>query len=269
MPVIEEVDESSTTGSQADAGRSSATTSSPGSTAMSRIISKMSGDKIEAVLWMSRLFTIFMTINFFLPIFGHNPYSCYQKVLLSNAATSALRLHQRVPHFQFSREYLGQLFLEDSAHYLFYSLIFVTASPVSMALLPVFLYAVLHAQNYTKQLLNQIGPDSIQLLRRLMVKIETHQVSMLRFIACNEIFLMPSFIFLIMTGQCSIIMPFLYYRFLSLRYASRRNPYCRSLFYELRVAVEMLCAKPQCPRFFSNICYKAIGFIGRMAPAVN
>jgi len=262
-------DNQSSQGAGTDQSQNAAAAGSRGSTALSRIISKMSADKIEAVLWLSRLFTIFNTINFFLPIFGHNPYSCYQKVLLSNAATSALRLHQRVPHFQFSREYLGQLFLEDSAHYLFYSLIFVTGSPVSMALLPVFLYAVLHAQSYTKQLLNQIGPDSVQLLRRLMAKIETHQVSMLRFIACNEIFLMPSFIFLIMTGQCSIIMPFLYYRFLSLRYSSRRNPYCRTLFYELRVAVEMLCSKPQCPRIFSNMCYKAISLISRMAPAVN
>ena len=80
--------------------------------------------------------------------------SLYQKVLLSNAATSALRLHQRLPNFQLSREFLGQMFLEDSAHYLFYSLIFVMSYPVSMALVPVFLFALLHAQNYTKSLLN-------------------------------------------------------------------------------------------------------------------
>lgn len=64
---------------------------------------------------------------------GH-PHSYYQKALLSNGVTSALRLHQRVPHFQFSREYFGRLFLEDSAHYLFYSLIFVTGPPVSSIL---------------------------------------------------------------------------------------------------------------------------------------
>src|SRR6218665_715997 len=66
---------------------------------------------------------------------GH-PYSSYQRVLLSNAATSALRLHQRVPNFQLSRAYIASLFLEDSAHYLFYSLIFLTSSPVSSILWP-------------------------------------------------------------------------------------------------------------------------------------
>jgi len=239
---------------------------SAGSSAMSRVINHMSGNKIEALLWLTRIITVLSTFAFFLPVFGGNPYSYYQKVLLSNAVTSALRLHQRVPNFQFSREYLGRLFLEDSAHYLFYSLIFVTGPPVSMALLPVFLYAVLHAQRYTKQLLDQVGPTSVALVRRLLLTVEQRQVSILRFIACNEIFLMPSFVFLILTGQSNILTPFLYYRFLSLRYASQRNPYCKQLFYEIRCAVETLCSRPQCPQFLSGICYKAIGLISRLAP---
>jgi len=75
-------------------------------------------------------FFVFLNVYF---CRGH-PHSYYQKALLSNGVTSALRLHQRVPNFQFSREYLGRLFLEDSAHYLFYSLIFVTGPPVSSIL---------------------------------------------------------------------------------------------------------------------------------------
>lgn len=62
------------------------------------------------------------------------PQSYYVKALLANGVTSALRLHQRVPNFQFSREYFGRLFLEDAAHYLFYSLIFVTGPPLSSIL---------------------------------------------------------------------------------------------------------------------------------------
>jgi hypothetical protein len=37
---------------------------------------------------------------------------------MANAATSALRLHQRVPSVQLSRQFLAGLLLEDSAHYL-------------------------------------------------------------------------------------------------------------------------------------------------------
>jgi transmembrane protein 33 len=234
---------------------------------MQRVINHLSANRIETVLWITRLFSIFTTINFFLPIFGGHPYSSYQRVLLSNAATSALRLHQRVPNFQFSRAYIASLFLEDSAHYLFFSLVFLTSSPVSMSLMPIFLFAVLHAQSYTKQVLNQIGPNSLQLVRSLLSKIEAQQTNILRFIACSEIFLMPTVIFLLFTGQGSFLLPFLYYRFLALRYSSRRNPYCRQLFTELRLVVETFSSKPQCPQFVRGICLKGVEIISRLAPA--
>ena len=57
---------------------------------------------------------------------------------MSNAATSALRLHQRIPRVAFTREFLATLLLEDSAHYLLYSVMFLYAGsdPVTVALLP-------------------------------------------------------------------------------------------------------------------------------------
>ena len=70
--------------------------------------------------------------------FSGNPYSSYQRALVASAATSALRVHQRMPQFQFNREYFGRLFQEDSAHYLFYSLIFVTNTPLTSILFKVF-----------------------------------------------------------------------------------------------------------------------------------
>ena len=63
-----------------------------------------------------------------------NPFSCYQRALLSNAATSALRLHQRLPSFQLSRAFFSLVLLEDSAHYLFYSLMFVSGHPITSIL---------------------------------------------------------------------------------------------------------------------------------------
>jgi len=213
------------------------------------------------------MFTIFYTFSYFIPVFGGSPQSSYLRALLGNAATSALRLHQRMPEFRLSREYLGQLFLEDSAHYLYFSLLFVTTStPMNFALIPVFLYAVLHAQSYTKQLINLVGPTALPLVRRLLAKIEAQQVQILRFIASSEIFLMPAIILSLLVGQMFILMPFLYYRFLSLRYSSRRNPYCRQVFSELRVGTEMLCNKPQCPQLVRSLCFKSIAFICRLAP---
>ena len=62
-------------------------------------------------------------------------YNMYYKALLANSATSALRLHQRLPQVQLSREFLGKVFLEDSAHYLLYSMIFFYSPPVTCKLI--------------------------------------------------------------------------------------------------------------------------------------
>ena len=77
------------------------------------------------------------------PIFGNSYNICY-KVLISNAATSALHLHQRASHVQLNRQLLEHLFIEDSLHYLFHSLIFLYAAPVTLLLTPIFLFALIH-----------------------------------------------------------------------------------------------------------------------------
>lgn len=73
---------------------------------------------------------------------------------MANAATSALRLHQRLPPVTFTREFLSLLLLEDSCHYLFFSLIFLYVSPMILILLPVVLFAVLHSASYSLTLLD-------------------------------------------------------------------------------------------------------------------
>jgi hypothetical protein len=80
----------------------------------------MSAHKIEAGLWLTRLMTVGFTFNYFFPFFpfSADPISTYYKALMANAATSALRLHQRVPSVQLSRQFFAGLLLEDSAHYL-------------------------------------------------------------------------------------------------------------------------------------------------------
>lgn len=63
-----------------------------------------------------------------------NPYTAYYKALMANALTSALRLRQRQPSIAFTREFLTCILMEDSCHYLFYSLIFLYVSPVTCIL---------------------------------------------------------------------------------------------------------------------------------------
>lgn len=90
----------------------------------------------------------------FIIIFNSNATTAYNKVLLANAATSALRLHQRLPRISLTREFLAQLLVEDSCHYLFFSLTFLYVQPMVLILFPVVLFAVLHSASYSLTLLD-------------------------------------------------------------------------------------------------------------------
>ncbi|XP_061690653.1 transmembrane protein 33 [Syngnathoides biaculeatus] len=224
-------------------------------------------NKLESTMWLSRLFTVYCSVMFILPILG--PYAAsnfYQRALLANALTSALRLHHRLPRFQLSRSFLGQALQEDSCHYLLYSLILVNYPITTVSIFPVFLFSLLHATTYTKKVLDSVGPSSLMFIRNLLDKMSANQQNILKFIACNEIFLMPATVFMLFSGQGSLLLPFIYYRFLSLRYTSRRNPYCRTLFTELRILLEHFIMKPACPAFFRRMCLSSIAFVSRLAP---
>lgn len=60
---------------------------------------------------------------------------------MASAATSALKLHQRLQNerFALNREYFSKVIGEDSFHYLLYSLIFLNASPITGMFLIIFL----------------------------------------------------------------------------------------------------------------------------------
>ncbi|XP_020604630.1 transmembrane protein 33-like [Orbicella faveolata] len=233
-------------------------------------------NKIDSLLWLTRVFTIICSILYLLPFFSPLfSYNCYKRVLISSAATSALRLHQRLPRFQFSREYFGLLLAEDSCHYLLYSIMFVNSQPVTIILIPVALFALLHTVSFTKKLLSILGTGGILNMslissaRKAIEKVEMNQQGLLRFIACTEIMLMPAVILMMLSGQVGIVIPFVYYRFLGFRYASRRNPYCRLLFSELRQASEQMAGHPRCPGFMRTLVFKFTAFIARLAPPIT
>ncbi|XP_029840134.2 transmembrane protein 33 [Ixodes scapularis] len=246
-------------------------TEGPSTTAprgFSEVINHLSIHKIESLLWFTRMCTVVFTLLYIIPILGANPYTCYQRALISNAATSALRLHQRMPTIQLSRMFLSQLLIEDSCHYLFFSLIFLFAQPMTLVLLPVFLFALLHSASFTLTLLDKFGGRSGLLGTWLVLLLEHQSNNILRLVAFTEIFLMPLTIFSLLSGRSSLVTPFVYYRFLSLRYASRRSPYSRTVFHELRLVTEHYASRPGCPAFLSRLLYKTIGLICQLSPPV-
>lgn len=225
-------------------------------------------NKIDTALWASRVLTILFAIGYVIPIFG-NPTNAYYKVLMANAATSALRLHQRMPPFKFSRDYLQKLLLEDSCHYLLYSLIFLYAYPVLLIIFPVTLFAVLHSASYSLTLLDTLGQNSWWGARLLISLVEFQTRNILRLAAFAEIFIMPLAIVLVFLGKAGIMTPLVYYQFLVLRYSSRRNPYTRNVFYELRLVTENFANGARTPPVVRKVLQGSMSFISRLAPPMQ
>lgn len=222
-------------------------------------------NKIEIALLVTRLLTVFFSIGYILPIFG-NAQSAYYKVLIANAATSALRLHQRLPQVQFTKEFLAKLLLEDSAHYLLFSMIFLYVSPVLLIILPVLLFAVLHAASYSLTILDLIGQNYGWPARIIISLVELQTRNMLRLAAYTEVFLMPLTLLLLFLGRAGIMTPLVYYQFLSLRYSSRRNPHSRHAFCELRLTFEAIANNQKTPGFVAKLLRSAISLVNRLAP---
>jgi transmembrane protein 33 len=225
------------------------------------IISVLIERKTDAVLLLSRLATLFFTVLFILPFFRSQGQVYYTKALLSAIVTSVLRLRQRLPNLQLSREFLFYLLREDSAHYLMYSFLFLSGLPMTIVLVPIATFAFLHSCSFLSQILTQFPA-----LQQQCNRVTDSQVNLLRFIALNEIILMPILILSILVVRSNFLLIFMYYRFLTLRYASHRNPYTRNLFFELRQAVEQLCARPACPPIIARACHNTIAFVNRLAP---
>ncbi|CAD6997593.1 Krueppel homolog 2 [Ceratitis capitata] len=220
-------------------------------------------NKVDVAMWATRILTVLFTFSYVLPILS-NQQSSFNKVLLSNAATSALRLHQRLPSFAFTREFLARLFIEDSCHYLMFSLIFFNVQPTLLILIPIFLFAVLHASSYSLKLLDIVGQNSWWGARFLISLVEFQASNILKAAAFAEIFIMPLAVVFTFRGRAGLMTPIVYYHFLVMRYGSRRNPYTRNAFAELRVKAEALASSS--PAVVGKVIHSGIAFVNRLAP---
>lgn len=67
-------------------------------------------------------------------------------------------------------------------------------------------------------------------------------------------------------GRVGLLTPFTYYQFLVQRYASRRNPYTRNMFRELRVLFESIAYKQTTPGFIKQALLAMVNFTCKLAP---
>ncbi|ETN76540.1 hypothetical protein RB195_010946 [Necator americanus] len=229
----------------------------------------VSENLMECCLLVTRLMTLFFSLCYLLPFLSPvAPESAYYKAFAAAAATNALRMQQRVGTVSFTREFLARLLLEDSCHYLFYAILFLTSAPVTMALLSISLFAALHSAAQLVKLMTAVGYGGSRFAFHLSSLCQQHTANCLGIIACGEIFLIPVLISMIFVGKASLFVPFVYYRFLTLRYASRRNPNTRQAFAQMRYSLDQVAASPNCPQIIRSLIYNSVGFISRLAPAL-
>ncbi|RNA18630.1 transmembrane 33-like [Brachionus plicatilis] len=266
MVEVEDVTNSSNEPSSSQ--NSSSNTNSTNQPNSSRLMIFISNDKISFVLYLTRLFSIACIFAFLVPLFGYDQNTLYQKAILASAAISALKLHQRLQNerFQLSREYFSKIIVEDSFHYLLYSLIFLNTSPITVVLVPIASFSIMHVSTYSQKLLGVLGMSSIGFVRKAIDLVIAKQRDIMLFVAINEILLAPTIIVMIFMGKCGLMVPFIYYRFICMRYQSRRNPYSREIFAQLRLAINMYTNNANCPQFVKNLANNMINLVNRLAP---
>lgn len=221
----------------------------------------------ETALFITRLITIFCSLYYVLPI--GTPYAqqtAYSRAFFAAAATNALRLHQRVGGVQFSREFLIRIQGEDPCHYLFYSLLFADLTPLTLALWPIFLFALMHVTSFMEKLCVATGTEQTFVAKKLHEFNASYTLTLLSVIACSEIFMMPLILVLVLLGRWFILLPLVYYIFLISRYTSRRNPTSRTVYRQLRLYVEDLINNQHCPQIIRTIINAVIRLLCRLCP---
>lgn len=209
------------------------------------IVNHIKQNKLEFLLSITRSLTIICTI--FYVIGFPDPAKRFKQALLMTGATSSLRLHQRMPPpplRQMGWQYFMNLFKEDAFHYLLFPYLFVFGQPIALVLLPCSLYAVFNLARYAIQILEKLRNQE-QLRLTISTIMTTYQRSLLQLIALSEVSLMAVVVIGVFTRICSIMIPFLYYIFLMLRYNSTRNAHLKLLITQIRDKVNQLLNRNQ------------------------
>uniref|UniRef100_A0A0K0F5Y9 Transmembrane protein 33 homolog (inferred by orthology to a C. elegans protein) n=1 Tax=Strongyloides venezuelensis TaxID=75913 RepID=A0A0K0F5Y9_STRVS len=229
------------------------------------IMEYLKADPSNAFLCILRIATVFFSILYLLPSRDNGTY--YNKAMIAAAVTNGIRLSQRLGgNFQLTREFINNAILEDSFHYLVYSLVFAVSTPMTMALVPVSLFGLLHSINYINKVAQNTGHGNNGIIVKAHTLVNQQTDNLLGIVATGEIFMFPILFGLIFTGKGTIFLPIVYYKFLCFRYSSRRNPYTRIAFSQMKTSLTQASISPKCPAIASNFIHKAIALVERLAP---
>jgi len=63
--------------------------------------------------------------------------------------------------------------------------------------MPVTVFALLHASNFTRQMIDMHGANSYPVMRKLINHVAKHQTQIFRFVALNEVLIMPTTVMMV------------------------------------------------------------------------
>jgi len=228
-----------------------------GNSSINRLGALFAVSKLDAMSWFIRVYLVYLSVSFMLlggaiPTFDAN----YKKALTANAFVACIRLHQRLNgNFGLSREHFQRVFQEDAAHYLLYSICFLMQPiKIAMCLVPIALMALIHCVKYGYKVCDAVN---VTWARSLLNAVATRQQMLFRLIALTEIFMLPVIVVMLILGRSTIVAPFIYFRYVKLRYYSQRNTYSKQVFYELRVVSDQYKYNASTP----GLVKKAINFV--------
>jgi len=216
------------------------------------IADRIAERKLDVFVFILRLATVF---------YSFTPSSSYTKVLFCSIIASAVGLRDRIPKSKVLKEFIIEIIKEEDAHYLLYSFILLPSSQISLALIPISLHALLHSALF----LSQVFDDSPMIKTGCNFLLEKKN-QILRFVAFIEILLMPWLIYSSIVTRANVLLIFLHYRFLTLRYTATQNSSTRQVFTELSHKIVQFCRQPLCPPFIGRLSYYFITFFYRLAP---
>lgn len=208
------------------------------------IIDHIKGHRIDFILAITRVLTVLCTLSYLIGFPGPSN-NRFKQALLMNAATSSLRLHQRMPPpplNQLSRTYFMNLIKEDSFHYLIFPLMFFSGYPIALALLPCVLYALFNLARYAIEMLDKFGNQE-QMKAKISELVTKYQQSLLHTVALSEVTLLPIVVIGLFTKSVAILVPIMYYRFLKLRYNSTRNAHLKLLVSQIKAVATAQAAR--------------------------
>ncbi|KAN0012363.1 hypothetical protein ACTFIU_007662 [Dictyostelium citrinum] len=185
---------------------------------------------------------IFFTLLYFI---SGNPYFFY-KALLGAAIAYSIPIFNTFEGRTPDRALAAQLVQDENAQFVFYCIIFYFLGSASLVyLLPNFIYSFFH-------ILELVIPytERVPFIKNLLKRINSTNTKAVDFAISVEINIVLIAFFSIFSSLSNILLVFIYFRYLKLRYQFSQR--IKSKLHEYSQMVDQLSAHPSCPTFIRS-----------------